>query len=87
MPTQQFNQIPGNVPIGWPRLVGIATLVLGTVTVSDPDITANSRIFLTAQNGGVLGGLVRVSAINPGVSFTILSSLLTDTANIAYIVF
>lgn len=87
MPTQQFNTIPGNVSIMWPRLVGMATLVSGTVTVADSGVDSNSRIFLTAQNGGVLAGIVRISNINPGVGFTILSSVLTDTANIAYAVY
>lgn len=84
---QQFNLIPGNNQINLPPTVGTATLVLGTVTVSLASVTAQSIIFLTAQNGGVLAGIVRVSNINPGVGFTILSTILTDTAVIGFLVF
>lgn len=70
-----------------PRRVGTATLVLGTVTIPDAEITNNDIIFLTAQNGGILSGIVRVSARVPGVSFTITSTILTDSAVIGYLIF
>lgn len=66
------------------RVTGTATLVLGTATVNTSVVTANSLIFLTPQSGGALGGTVRVSAINAGTSFTILSTNLVDTAVIAW---
>ena len=64
---------------------GIATLVLGTVTVSDAGVTADSIIIITPRSGGILNGNVRVSNQTVGVSFTILSSNLADTANIGWV--
>lgn len=64
--------------------LGTAVLVLGTVTVANASITANSRIFLTSQvDGGVVGSL-RVSAKNVGISFTITSSSALDTSTVAW---
>lgn len=67
---------------------GIATLVAGTVTVSNTAVTAESRIFLTGQddNGGT-PGFLRVSARVAGTSFTITSSSNTDTSIVAYEIF
>lgn len=66
---------------------GVATLVAGTVTVANTSVTANSRIFLTPQETGVLTGILRVSARVVGTSFTILSSVNTDTAVVAWEIF
>ena len=66
---------------------GIATLVAGTVTVSNTSITANSRILISAQETGALTGILRVSARSVGVSFTISSSVNTDTATVCYEIF
>lgn len=63
---------------------GVATLVAGTVTVANTSITANSRIFLTAQDNNSVGAL-RVSARNVGADFTITSSINTDNGVIAYL--
>lgn len=65
---------------------GVATLVGGTVTVSNTSVTANSRIMLTPQSPGGTPGWVRVSARSAGVSFTITSSSGTDTSVIAYLI-
>lgn len=64
---------------------GINALTLGTVTIADTGVTVNSIILTTAQNGGLLGGVLRVSAKVVGVSFTISSSSILDTANIGWI--
>jgi len=55
--------------------MGTATLVAGTVTVSTTAVTANSRIFLTAQSLGTVsvGQGLAVSARSAGTSFTVLS--------------
>jgi len=66
---------------------GVATLVAGTVTVSNTSITANSRILITPQETGALTGILRVSARSVGVSFTISSSVNTDTATVCYEIF
>jgi len=64
---------------------GIATLVLGTKVVADAGVTINSLIIVTPSSGGILNGNVRVSSQTAGVGFTLLSSNLLDTANIAWI--
>lgn len=68
---------------------GIATLTAGTVVVSNTSVTANSRIFLTAQSLGTVTvpSALCVSARTAGTSFTILASDATDTSVIAYEIF
>lgn len=68
------------------KTAGKATLVAGTVTVSNTLITANSLIFLTPQETGNLIGTPRISARSVGTSFTITSTSLTDTAEIAWLI-
>ena len=67
---------------------GIATLVSGTVTMSNTSVTANSRIFLTTQdpNSGT-PGFLWVSARTAGTDFTIQSSSILDTSIVAYEIF
>lgn len=66
---------------------GVATLVGGTVVVSNTSVTANSRIMLTSQSDGGTPGFLRVSARTAGTSFTITSSSGTDTSVVAYEIF
>jgi len=63
---------------------GVATLVAGTVTVNTSAVTANSRIFLTPQDNNTVGAL-RISARVVATSFTILSTDLTDTGVVAWL--
>lgn len=66
--------------------MGRATLVLGTVTVNHPAVTAASNIFVSRQvTAGVAAG-VAVTARTPGVSFTITSTSAADTSTIAWLV-
>lgn len=65
---------------------GTATLVAGTVTVSNTAVTANSRILLTAQDNNSTGAL-RISARTAATSFTITSSNSGDTGVVAYEIF
>lgn len=60
--------------------MGIATLIAGTVTVPNTIVTTNSRIMLTAQSLGTITVLaaLAISARTPSVSFTILSSNLSE---------
>lgn len=69
--------------------MGVATLVGGTAVVNTTKVTANSRIFLTAQSLGTvtLGQGLAVSARTPGTSFTILSQSAIDTSVVAWIIF
>lgn len=66
--------------------MGVATLVAGTVVVSTTAVTANSRIMLTVQSLGtvVVPSAVGVSARTPGTSFTIQSSVGSDTSTVAW---
>lgn len=64
--------------------MGTAVLVAGTVTVSNTSVTANTRIFLTTQAAGGVQGFLS-STRSAGTSFTINSSLSTDTSTIAWL--
>lgn len=64
--------------------MGTATLVAGTVTVNTTAVTANSRIFLTAQTSGAGPGALRVSARVAATSFTITSTNAADTSLVAW---
>lgn len=66
--------------------MGVATLVAGTVTVNTNKVTANSRIFLTAQTAGGTPGAVGVSARVAATSFTITSTSNTDTSQVAWLI-
>lgn len=66
---------------------GTATLVAGTVVVSNTSVTANSRILLTSQSDGGVPGFLRISARTAATSFTILSSSNLDTSVVAYQIF
>lgn len=68
---------------------GVATLVAGTVVVANTSVTATSRIQLTCQSLGTVAvpSAYGISARVPGVSFTILASVPTDTSVIAYEIF
>jgi hypothetical protein len=65
--------------------MGRATLVAGTVTVSNTSVTAITEIFLTCQTPGGTPGFLRVSARTAGTSFTILSSNAADTSVVAWL--
>lgn len=66
-------------------IANTATLVGGTVTVANVNVTANSKILLTYNTpGGTLGTYVRVSAITGGTNFTITSQNNADISTINY---
>lgn len=65
---------------------GTATLVAGTVTVSNTSVTANSRIFISRSTaGGTLGHLsyTKIAA----TSFTVTSTSATETSSFDYAIF
>lgn len=66
--------------------MGVATLVAGAVTVSNTQIQANSRIFLTGQNSSGTHGELTVSARVAGTSFTITSTNGADTRQVAWLI-
>ena len=67
------------------KRMGQATLVGGTVVVSNTTITANTRIFLSRETLGGAAGHLAVSARSASTSFTILSSSGTDTSTINWL--
>lgn len=74
-----------NARMGIATLVSIL-LVVSSVTVANNTVTANTRIFLTNNNpSGLAIGDVHVSALIPGVSFTISSLAIGDTSQIAWL--
>lgn len=66
-------------------VVGTATLVGGTVAVSESRVTASSVILLTCQTPGGTPGWLQVSTRTAGTSFTILSSSGTDTSTVGWL--
>ena len=66
-------------------LGGTATLVGGTVVVSQGNVSASSMIYLTGQNSSGTAGELSVSARTPGTSFTITSSSGSDTRLVAWL--
>ena len=70
---------------------GTATLASGTVTVSDTNIVAGSRIFVTRQtDGGVIGDSYSITR-SAGTSFTITSktanvTVTGDTSTVSYLI-
>lgn len=76
-----------NIREGTNARMGIATLVAGTVTVSNTAVTANSRILLSGQDSSGAHGELTISARTAGTNFTITSSSGTDTRNVAWLIF
>lgn len=66
---------------------GIVTLVGGAAVVTNTSVTATSRIMLTPQNASGGAGSVSVTARTAGTSFTIGSTNVLDTRDIAYVLF
>lgn len=68
--------------------MGLATLVGGTVTVSNTAVTANSRIFHSRQGGSGTQGNLDVPPVNiiPGTSFNIVSTSILDTSTVAWLI-
>jgi len=70
---------------------GTATLSSGTVTVSDTDIVAGSRIFVNRQtDGGTIGDSYSITR-SAGTSFTITSKTANataalDTSTVSYLI-
>lgn len=63
---------------------GTATLVGGTVTVSNTRVTASTIIMLTTQTVGGTIGVQYISNITDGTSFTITSSSALDTSTVGW---
>jgi len=68
-----------NITTGTNAIIGQATLVAGTVTVSTTSVTASSLIFLTVKTAGGTRGFFSYT-VTAGTSFTITSSSSTETS-------
>lgn len=68
--------------------MGTGTLSGGTLTVSTTKVTANSRIFIQNEGGGVSGnyGILAVTSKSAGTSFTVTSSNVLDTATFTWLI-
>lgn len=74
-----------SVKQGTGALAGNATLVAGTVTVTNANVGADSVILLTRKTaGGTIGDLTYT--ISNGTSFTIDSSNASDTSTVSYLI-
>ncbi len=72
---------------GTDAVMGVATLVSGTVTVNTSKVTANSRIFLTINGGSLANvGTTYISARTAGTSFTITSTNGQDASDVAWLI-
>jgi hypothetical protein len=69
-------------PANWKS--GTATLVAGTVTVTNSAVTAASRIWLTTLTPGGTRGALWIDAVTAGTSFVVKSTNGADTSVIAY---
>jgi hypothetical protein len=66
--------------------MGATALSAGTATVPTNKVTANSRIFLTAQRPAGTPGALYVSARSPGNAFTITSTSRSDASTVAWLI-
>lgn len=62
---------------------GVATLVAGTVTVSNTSVTANSRILYSVSTAGGTQGILSTTQ-SAGASFTINSTSVLDTSTVVW---
>jgi hypothetical protein len=82
------GQIRTSLPIGFVNggRMGQAVLAAGTIAVAAPTVTANTRLFKSVKAiGGTPGTLSHT--LNPGVGFTINSSLPGDTSTVEWLLF
>jgi len=65
--------------------MGLATLVGGNTTVSNIRVTANTRIFMTAQASGANIGTISIGDRSPGANFRIDSTNVLDERAVAWL--
>lgn len=76
------------IKTGTNAMAGTGTLVGGTVTINTTAVQANSLIFITDTQAGVVNiGVPTVSAIVAGTSFTVTSSNVLDASTFNWIIF
>lgn len=80
--TAQVNWVITDLISGINGTQGTSTLVAGTINVLNTSVAANSVILLSDNTLNTSTPYVRVSNINPGVSFTITAEANTDMSSI-----
>lgn len=71
---------------GTKPVVGTASLVAGTVTVSTTAIKANSIVFMTNKTNGGTPSMDRTYTITAGTSFTVTSANILDTSTFGWMI-
>jgi hypothetical protein len=74
------------LPTGDAGIVGSASLTNGSVTVNTTAVQSGSFIFLTNRTFEDTAGILRISAINPGVSFTVSSTSGSDDSDFNWLI-
>lgn len=74
-----------SISSGSNQRAGNATLVGGSVTVSNTTVTANTLVVLTRKTSGGTIGTAITYTVSAGVSFTITSDNVLDTSTFSYI--
>lgn len=74
-----------SVASGTNQRAGNATLVGGTVTVSNTTVTANTIVLLTRKTSGGTIGTAITYTLSPGASFTVTSDNVLDTSTFSYL--
>jgi hypothetical protein len=74
-----------NMVSGTNKRMGTATLVGGTVTVSNTSVTASTKIFLSRHTAGGTLGHLSVGTVIASTSFVINSSSATDTSTVNWL--
>jgi hypothetical protein len=77
---------PPDAPFVQKYRTGRATLVAGTVTVSDTTVRATSQIFLTTRVAGGTLGILSVGTVVDATSFVINSTSGTDTSTVNWLI-
>jgi hypothetical protein len=74
-----------NIKSGSNQRAGNATLVSGTVTVSNTTVTANTIVVLTRKTSSGTIGTAITYTVSAGTSFTITSDNVLDTSTFSYL--
>ncbi len=72
-------------PTGSNKPMGVATLVGGSVTVSNTLVGSSTHIFLTEQNGSANIGSPYITSRTAGASFAIASTNILDASDVAWL--
>lgn len=77
--------VPLSMSSGSNQRAGNATLVAGTVTVSNTTVTANTIVVVTRKTSGGTIGTAITYTLSAGTSFTVTSDSVLDTSTFSYL--